>query len=350
MAAGSRVSDRFEDAQALSEIAFNTALQFLSDLRNAVTDFSALTVDDINVDTESLSIPNIVAEVPDISTIDDVGDLDLPTSTFDFSEDAYTSSLLEEIQSLILTDLEDDSSLGISTDTKDAMIAWETEKDDLIRQDAQDDIASIWSKRGLDLPDGVLAHGLRRTETEYQNKRLDKTRQITEEDVKLAIENKRHRIEKGLALEHVLMTYNGGYWERKLNAARAVLEAGITIFNAYVQKVLAQAEIQKAKAAVYEATVKASAAAADVQIRVVEARVRIAVSSAEIQIKRLALAIEQAKAIADLGIEASKAGGQIASTLAAGALAGISAIASISESVSESTSSSFTTYDDITSD
>ena len=203
---------------------------------------------------------------PEFDATEPVDNVNLPSTSFSWAEEFYSSQLLDALrydaENGLYYDIHE-GGIGMSATSQQDLIDMETERDTIIRQDAMDEYAGIWAESGWPLPDGILAANLQRIDTEWINKRLDKSRDIRVEAEKLAIENMRFAKDQARQLETAWNSYYSEYNNRKLEAEKARIDAVIKIFQAEVQKYLADVEIYKAKAYVFEVKIRASIANAE---------------------------------------------------------------------------------------
>lgn len=96
---------------------------------------------------------------------------------------------------------------GLSLEAQQNIWDYERERDLQAINDTKDRIASDWAKQNWPLPDGVLAAQFMRTDLEYANRKIDKSRDIRVESEKIAIEQVRFAVDKyiGVALAEIAL-------------------------------------------------------------------------------------------------------------------------------------------------
>ena len=206
----------------------------------------------------SITIPTFDADPPN------VGEL-IPPEPFinDGNGQAYSSALMEKIRSKILNDLTTGST-GLKPEIETAIFEREQERALLAHQDTMDRIASEWAKRGFSLPNGVLTALFQEEEINYENKRLDVSRDIAIKQAELALQNEHFMIEKGLSLETIAIGLFNAVADRTFQASKALAELSIAAFQANVAKYGILNDIYKTRAAVYETQIRAELAKAEV--------------------------------------------------------------------------------------
>lgn len=266
-----------------------------------------------------------------------LGDIPSPSVNFDYIEIPYVSTLLDALKAKLLNDILNGGT-GLSLVVENEIYARESERDIRTLSDTIDRIATRWSESGFSMPDGILTAMTSWADIEYQNKYSDKSRKITEDSFKTAVENTRFSIEQSRGLEDILMRFSAESNKNKILAATAILNAGIAIFDALIKEKLANVDLYKAEAQAYEATAKAIGAIAEVDVALYNAqtgyntaRSNVAVKEIEMQIKQLEIQIQVTSDIA-------RGVADVASRLAAGAMSAVNAGASVGYSGSDSNS------------
>ncbi len=317
----------------------NSAVETTNALINQLGNIAMPSVDTTmpNMDIDDIPYRNI-----DIGAfvITDPTPIPDPYFPFDYSEDYYQSPLQDAIQAKLMDDIINGGT-GLNADVEAAIMARETERDNLLLQETTDKVSNDWSKRRFTLPNGVLAANIRRVYTEWENARLDKSRKIAEDSEKIAIENTRWANDSGIKLEEVKMGYKSNYWRRKLDGATAVVNAGVQIFDSFVKKFVSHYEGMKAKAQAYTAQASMIAAVVGIDVEILKAKVLLAQARGDIAIKVMDVEIRLAEAVSKTATDIASAAAQVASHIAAGALSAIHASASMSENSSHSESSSY---------
>jgi hypothetical protein len=326
------VNERFQYALDYADQAFADALEVFDSIKQMAGDIDTVSIDlmledyDLNTpDFSSFSIPD-----PEDYGVE-VGQLDPPTLSFNWNDESiYTSDLLSELKSKCSTDMA--GGTGISSSVENDMINRETERDTLINQAAVTNVEADFAEYGWEMPDGVLGYNLTQVHTEYQNKRTDKSRDIRIESFNLAQKNIQFATGIASEVEKNLMTYQSGMMQRKLEAAKALIDGSVAIFRAQVEFLMSKAKIYETVVEAYKARIELEAEKAKVDIAIFDAKVRQVLGRAQVLIAKAQALISQYIEQNKLRLAAMEEAGKIAATVAAGALTGISAQAHISSS------------------
>lgn len=320
------VTEKFNTSQNYAMSAYSTAMMYLGNLYTLIQNMTKvdknITYSVLKIDT-TFSMPS-EPKSPSLTYDDSV-----IRNVFKYTENAYISSLLSQLKDKLITVLTGGGS-GLGSATEDAMWQRETERNKQALQDTKDRIASDWAERGLSLPGGGLFNAFAQVDIEHLNKMNDKARTIAEETRKIEIENVRLAMQEAKNIEAILMDYAGKYWDRKLQAAKAILEEATVIFNASIEVIKTKASVYGQEVSAYAAKVQALTSKAQLTISGIKGNMDYAVAKVNAQIEVLKASIEEAKGIYTLSVESTKGQAAIAAQLAASALSAVSASAQIS--------------------
>lgn len=337
------VKEKFANTTIYADEAFDRAMLAIDDivilLKNISDIDTHITIDSLNLEP-SIDLKSLIRNAPvnpitqaDYDAIEDAK----PRNVFQYNETDYISALLDGLRTKVTTIMQGGGS-GLGIIAEDAMFHREDERDALALQDAKDKTASDWAERNFELPGNGLFSEFTRVQTEYMNARLVKSRAITVETRNIEIENVRQAMKDAIAIETVLMDYKGKQWDRKLQAAKAILEEALAIFNAAI-------EILKTKASVYGEVVRAFAAemeaivsTAQAEIAIIKGKVDYAIAKANTSIATMNAKIDILKAKYGISLEGLKGIGSISSQVAASALSAVSASAHMQVGESQSLS------------
>lgn len=229
------------------------------------------------------TLANIVIPDPPsitVATFDktlEVVNLLAPSATFTWAEEAYSSSLLDEVQAKLLGDLED-GSYGI--DVNDEVRLYERARSRVnLAADAEEyGITNTHASRGWSKPTGALAADLTRGRQAALEKSAEINADIMVKRADLFNSTRRFAIEQSIALETITMSYHGAVQERALNAAKATIEMAIALFDSQVKQHNFYIEQYKAEVAAYSERIKAGLVQASIyktQIEAVDAQVGV---------------------------------------------------------------------------
>ncbi len=241
--------------------------------------------------------PNIVFPVFD-AEVPNADSLIPPVITIDPANAEYASPLLTAIKEKLLFDLQNGGT-GLSPEIENAIWAREYERTLQAFRDQVDRVLAQWSRHGFSLPNGDLAVRLRELEENFINKRLDASRDIAIKQAELEQSNLHHVIQQTVALEQSLMSYSNQIAQRTFDASRAVAEGLIKTYEANIQKFNILNDIYKARAAVYEAAIRAEGVKAEVYRAQVEG-VRAVTDVNESYVKIYTAQVESVESLAKI--------------------------------------------------
>lgn len=233
----------------------------------------------------AISLPTFDADVP----FDDVV---APTAEFDFAEERYRSALMDEATAKLLADLQNG---GYGIEPADEEALWERARERELKNTAQalDELASQAASRGFAVPPGVLSQQSEAVRLAGIEKSSSISREIALKRADLFVQNRQFTFQQAQAFEGLLIGYYSSYAERALNAARAVVDAGVAIFNARVQRLNLQIELYRARASVFETQLRAALS----HLEVFKAEVEAAKLSQEAQQANVALYTAQLEGV-----------------------------------------------------
>lgn len=217
---------------------------------------------------------------------------------------------------------------GLLPAIEDAIWNRDLERNEQQLEDSTDKLIQVWARKGFTLPDGMLAHSVSEIQKDYQNKLLDRSREIAIKQAELEQTNIFKSMEIGInliaELIKSLIDYDrlvlqmqediAKFANEYINAQIAVNNSAIEIFKA---KISAYGEVMRAEVAkieIYRAQVQAALGVLqlnDQQIKIYTAQIEaeIARYNGELQGNKLIVEIfsEEVRAVlAQAGIEESK--------------------------------------------
>lgn len=249
----------------------------------------------------TITLPSFDASLP-------VDDVVAPSAEFDFAEQRYSSALLDAASAKLLGDLQN-GGYGIEPEDEEAI--WERARERELRNSEQavSEVARQAAARGFAVPTGAMLGQLDTLQQQALEKTSSMSREIALKRADLYVQNRQFTLQQVQALEAVLIGYYSAYAERSLNAAKAVVDAGVAIFNSRVQRLGLNVEIYRARAAVFETQLKAALSHLDV----FKSQVEAAKLSQEAQAANVALytaqvdGVRAVAAVYSTEIEAAKA-------------------------------------------
>lgn len=202
-------------------------------------------------------------EIPAFTMTLPVDDLVAPSNDFAFFEELYSSALLDALQAKLLADLENG---GYGIEPTDEAALWDRARAREL-EGAMAEMETILvegAARGFPMPPGDLNVALQRSHQNLQDKVSTIGRDIALRRSELYVESRKFTMTEVKALENILIGYHNSVMERSLNAAKAVLDASIQIFNAQVARYNARLESYKTEASVFESRVRAALAQVEI--------------------------------------------------------------------------------------
>lgn len=209
----------------------------------------ALTAIDLPDAPADLLLPTWEEEIPSI-------DFNAPTGELEWNETAYTSELLEKLKDKIALWMA--GGTGIPDAIWDQIWERVTRGNARLARRAEQEATEEWASRGFFAPVGALNAALRRARQEALNLDSEKLREIAIESAKMEVDNLRFAITQGMQLESALIQSWHQMQERELKARMAMIEMGISIFNARVSLYNARVQGYAAKAGVFKTLIEAS--------------------------------------------------------------------------------------------
>lgn len=201
------------------------------------------------------SVPSVA--LPYFDATAPVDDLVTPTNTFAFYEVAYSSALLDELQSKLLDNLQN-GGYGIETSDEIALFNRARDREIEAMMSRIEDAGRLQAARGFPLPPGELSIHIDRAYQDMQDKVSSVSRDIALKRADLYVANRQFTIEQSKAVEQILIGYHNSLMERTLNAAKATVEVAISIYNTQIARFNARLDAYKTEASVFEARIRAA--------------------------------------------------------------------------------------------
>lgn len=228
-------------------------------------------------------------DLPTFQSILPIDDLVVPSFTFNFAEQPYISENLEALKIKLFNDLVD-GSYGIETADEIALFERARERELELARTEVDELYVETASRGFPLPTGDLNISLQRATQRVADKMSSVSREIALKRADLYVDNRKFTFTQVKEVEQILINFHNLVQERALNAAKALIEMSISIFNASVARYNARLETYRAEAVVFEAKVRAALARVEIFRTEMEAvRIRSEVQKNQIEIYRAQL-------------------------------------------------------------
>lgn len=167
----------------------------------------------------------------------------------------YASTTLTLVQSRLQTALTDDTDLGLTSATQQAL--WDAARDREYRQQAAA-IADLerMETLGYAFPPGVFIDARVKIQTETNNTLAGLSREIMVEQAKLRLENVTKAREQAISLESKMVDYYNQINQRAFESAKYQTESAVSIYNAEVKTYETRLEAYKTQALVYDTQLK----------------------------------------------------------------------------------------------
>lgn len=339
---GEEVEAIVESAQDIIEQRFEQSVEDGRDLLQSVMEIINALSDAVG--NESIIVADLGSQFPDpMSIYFNPGDPPTAPEVELYMPEFPTAPILSVIELLtgIQAKLEYDlahGGTGLNPDVENEIWRREEERARIALDDTKERAAAEWSKRGFALPDGALAAQITQIETEYMNKRLDRSRDIAIKQAELSYQYSTFIIQQILAMEQIIINATAEGNKSLIEEYKADMDGYKSRVHGAVEKLNALLNAYKVGGEVFKAKAEAQAAIANVDVRVVEAKINTIISQMNLFLKQAEINMRDREVIAGLRVEAQKAAGQIAAQLAAGMFAGVSVQAHISAGASTSKS------------
>jgi gamma-glutamylcyclotransferase (GGCT)/AIG2-like uncharacterized protein YtfP len=264
----------------------------------SIPDAPVMTLPDVPV-FENLAIPAAPSvDIPVFNTTLPIDSIVAPTSSFSFVEQEYQSSLLDALKTKLMQDLVNG---GYGIETQDELALWDRAMGRELRntESAMQEAARQAAARGFALPPGAMFAQLEAARQDGMEKNSSASRDIALKRADMYVENRKFTIQQVKETEEMLITYFGYMMERALNAAKAVVELGVQVFNAKLAQANYNLDKYKAQAQVYEVVLRAALANLEAyKIKIEGARLSADVQRIHAEVYRVQL--EGVNALANL--------------------------------------------------
>lgn len=183
---------------------------------------------------------------------------ELDIRDFDFVNGTYSPLLVDEIKATILRMMNGES--GLPAEVENALYERAREREEeTIERDVQQ-VEQDWASRGFKYPSGVLFSRTERVRSEGRKRKSELLRTQFIEHWRIQIEQLRFAITSGIQLEELWLRLFLSAEDRRLQAARFRLDLGISVVNAYVSRLNAEAIVFQTNASVYRERIQAEVA------------------------------------------------------------------------------------------
>ncbi|NIT14182.1 MAG: hypothetical protein GTN99_08090 [Candidatus Dadabacteria bacterium] len=213
-----------------------------------------------------LSIPEFTEQIPDLP------EFLLETNKFEYNEPDYQNDLLDDIESLLISDV-NDGEFGITPDDEEALYDRFKDRTSAEARGREGEIARAFAIKGFPLPPGPLLAELEKDAENTQFIINEGNREILVNRAELLRRGREFAITQGLSLNELLLRDHGFKQERALNAARFAAEFEITLLDAQIRRYNAIVERYQIFAQAYEVQIRSLLAQTDMYKTEVQAAV-----------------------------------------------------------------------------
>lgn len=201
----------------------------------------------------------LIPDVPEFNFIQFDADLDdfifiEPPTFVNPGELGYSSSVNDAVRAKLLNDIVYGGT-GLSPLVEDAIWRRESERALLQHQEAMDQIADEFGRRGFKLPPQMMNGALMVEKVNFVNKSLDTSRDIAIKQAELAQNNTQFSVTQGNAYENMMITLWNNINQRVFEASKAVVGYSIEVYRANIERYNQMINVYKTKADVWKTTI-----------------------------------------------------------------------------------------------
>jgi len=241
----------------------------------------------------SLDLPDDISVLNPLfeGVIPDSANIDVPGITFNFSEDPYSSSLLDDINTELLLRLS--SSTGINPVVEQAIWDRGRDREHTATLDADRGVVEDKSSQGFTRPTGALMSALDRSLQESRGKVIELSREVMIKQAELEQENFKFSMQQAITLESTLINQYNNVQQRSFEVAKYLQEVSFEVFKLLVAKYNTELEAYKASSQVFEAEVKAEL----IKVEIFKAQIDAEKVKGEINDQNIRVYVAQIEAI-----------------------------------------------------
>lgn len=205
--------------------------------------------------TPVITLPEFEGEVP-------TDTWDLPAN-FNYNEAAYNSDIWAELLSKVLDDIRNGGT-GLGALIEDELYDRAKAKNEAENERLYEEILDYFEARGFSLPQGAQAGRLAEAGREIVRNNAEIISKIMISQSELAQKNTHFMVDKGVQLEGIMRDFFNQQANRAFEAAKAVVQVGVELYNAQVNQFNARVSAYQAQGAVFESRVKAALSQAQI--------------------------------------------------------------------------------------
>ena len=226
----------------------------------------------------SITIPgDPTIDLPVFTAVSPTFDKEDP-SGFEYHEAVYQSNLFDSAVAKIIADVEASSS-GIDPAVEQALFDRGISRLNQEHDKLQTEAEQYFAGKGFFYPPGALASRLTQQSQIRSNAVTDLNNDIMVQRSNLAQQNIQSILGAGVQLEGILRQFHGDVQNRSLESAKALAGTAVSLYNAHIERLKADAAVYETEAKVYEAKLQGEIS----KVEIFKAMVEKAKVSAEVQ-------------------------------------------------------------------
>jgi hypothetical protein len=210
------------------------------------------------VELRNLTLP----EAPDVLVVNFEGAVPeileaAPNANFDYTEEAYDSTLLSALNAKLLDQVNHIKSTGLNPEIEQQLWDRARERTTAVMDDEIIQISRSISAAGWDEPIGEEHEAIERARQGKISADVAESREIAIKQADLELQNFQFAFGQSVALEGQLINHADNVANRALDAAKYVIEAAINLYELKVNYFNANVELYKTQASVYSDRIRA---------------------------------------------------------------------------------------------
>lgn len=246
-------------------------------------------------DLDAIVIPDFT--FPTLPTYTDTAptfDATAPTTVLDYTEPTYSSEVLSDIKSRLRSQLA--GGTGIPDAIQQALFDRARAREMFTALEAEQGAFDTYASRNFSMPPGMLVANVNAAREKSRLAQNELERAILIKATDTEIENLKQAVVQGMAYETLLHNYINNVAQRSFEAAKAHLDAGITLYNA-------QATIFNARSQAYGITAQVFKIRTDAAMEVLEvfkAQIQGEIAKGQVNEQRVRQYEAQVKAVGEV--------------------------------------------------
>ncbi|AVQ84835.1 hypothetical protein [Variovorax sp. PMC12] len=227
------------------------------DTNVVIPDAPTITMPDMEA-LEQIRLPDFVfPELPNFDAVaPDASGITVPNVFINWSEPAYASELLDELQAKVKGMMA--GGTGLPAPIEDALFARTRERNSAETQRAVQEAVDTWAARNFSMPPGMLVKQADVIREQGRLKAAELNRDVLVQAAQWEIENIRFAVQQGMALEQLTENLHQNMAKRLFEVARFQAESQINVFNAQISLFNAQNAAFQTLAQVYRTKLDAA--------------------------------------------------------------------------------------------